>query len=133
MRVPSHKATASGSGDPTPYPCHLTLTKVRTAAAGSLAAAGLLLSLGDTPLVRDASLALHRGEIVALVGPNGAGWQRIVGPVNRRCAGGCHLNRRIDGLVTAAGFEMVRLEAEYLELPAPKSQRFGFVGVGRKV
>src|SRR6478735_28804 len=26
-----------------------------------------------TPLVRDASLALHRGEIVAVVGPNGAG------------------------------------------------------------
>ncbi|MDE8587085.1 ATP-binding cassette domain-containing protein [Arthrobacter sp. NQ4] len=38
-----------------------------------LTAAHLEVNRKGTPLVRDASLALHRGEIVALVGPNGAG------------------------------------------------------------
>jgi len=38
-----------------------------------LTAAHLSVHHKGTPLVRDASLDLHRGEIVALVGPNGAG------------------------------------------------------------
>ncbi|MDQ0767316.1 energy-coupling factor transporter ATP-binding protein EcfA2 [Pseudarthrobacter defluvii] len=38
-----------------------------------LTATHLEVQRKGTPLVRDASLALHRGEIVALVGPNGAG------------------------------------------------------------
>ena len=38
-----------------------------------LAATHLEVRRKGTPLVRDASLALHRGEIVALAGPNGAG------------------------------------------------------------
>ncbi|MEV7134091.1 ATP-binding cassette domain-containing protein [Arthrobacter sp. NPDC093128] len=38
-----------------------------------LTAANLSVHRKGTPLVRDASLTLHRGEVVALVGPNGAG------------------------------------------------------------
>lgn len=38
-----------------------------------LTAAHLAVHRKGTPLVRDASLALRRGEVVALVGPNGAG------------------------------------------------------------
>ena len=38
-----------------------------------LAAERLAVHREGRPLVRDASLALHRGEVVALVGPNGAG------------------------------------------------------------
>ena len=38
-----------------------------------LTAANLAVHRKGTPLVRDASLTLHRGEVVALVGPNGAG------------------------------------------------------------
>lgn len=38
-----------------------------------LAAANLSVHRKGAPLVRDASLTLHRGEVVALVGPNGAG------------------------------------------------------------
>ncbi|MFJ6156706.1 ATP-binding cassette domain-containing protein [Pseudarthrobacter sp. NPDC092184] len=38
-----------------------------------LTAANLTVHRKGTPLVRDASLTLHRGEVVALVGPNGAG------------------------------------------------------------
>ncbi|MDI3196275.1 ATP-binding cassette domain-containing protein [Pseudarthrobacter sp. AL07] len=38
-----------------------------------LTATKLAVHRKGTPLVREASLALHRGEVVALVGPNGAG------------------------------------------------------------
>lgn len=38
-----------------------------------LTATQLSVHRRGTPLVRDASLTLHRGEVVALVGPNGAG------------------------------------------------------------
>ncbi|MCO4275597.1 ATP-binding cassette domain-containing protein [Pseudarthrobacter sp. HLT3-5] len=38
-----------------------------------LTAANLAVHRKGKPLVRDASLTLHRGEVVALVGPNGAG------------------------------------------------------------
>ncbi|MFE4836213.1 ATP-binding cassette domain-containing protein [Arthrobacter sp. NPDC056691] len=38
-----------------------------------LTATKLSVHRGGKPLVRDASLTLHRGEVVALVGPNGAG------------------------------------------------------------
>ncbi len=38
-----------------------------------LTAASLAVHRKGKPLVRDASLTLHRGEVVALVGPNGAG------------------------------------------------------------
>ncbi|MBD1593756.1 ATP-binding cassette domain-containing protein [Arthrobacter sp. S1_S22] len=38
-----------------------------------LTATNLAVLRKGTPLVRDASLTLHRGELVALVGPNGAG------------------------------------------------------------
>ena len=38
-----------------------------------LTATNLAVHRKGKPLVRDASLTLHRGEVVALVGPNGAG------------------------------------------------------------
>ena len=38
-----------------------------------LTATNLAVHRKGTPLVREASLTLHRGEVVALVGPNGAG------------------------------------------------------------
>lgn len=44
-----------------------------TGHAPVLTATKLAVHRKGTPLVRDASLTLHRGEVVALVGPNGAG------------------------------------------------------------
>ncbi|MFP3461974.1 ATP-binding cassette domain-containing protein [Arthrobacter globiformis] len=41
--------------------------------ASVLTATNLAVHRGGKPLVHDASLSLHRGEVVALVGPNGAG------------------------------------------------------------
>lgn len=63
--APSAPAHAHAHARPVVFPAHshdpvLTATHLEVHRKG-------------TPLVRDASVALHRGEIVALVGPNGAG------------------------------------------------------------
>jgi SAM-dependent methyltransferase len=48
-------------------------------------------------------------------------------PLQRRLAGGCHLNRPIDQLLTTAGFELTRLDTFYL--PAPRAWGYTFEGV----
>lgn len=64
--VPGAAPSASPTvADPTPVP--------DIGHAPVLTAAKLAVHRKGTPLVRDASLTLHRGEVVALVGPNGAG------------------------------------------------------------
>lgn len=64
--VPGAAPSASPTvAHPTPVP--------DTGHAPVLTAANLAVHRKVTPLVRDASLTLHRGEVVALVGPNGAG------------------------------------------------------------
>ncbi|HEY5822467.1 MAG TPA: class I SAM-dependent methyltransferase [Propionibacteriaceae bacterium] len=40
-------------------------------------------------------------------------WQRRINVVQRRVAGGCHLDRPIDALVTGAGLDLVALQSEY--------------------
>ncbi|HET7688887.1 MAG TPA: class I SAM-dependent methyltransferase [Nocardioidaceae bacterium] len=59
-----------------------------------------------------------------------AGWQRRLTPVQRRIAGGCHLDRPIATLVETAGFEILELEHDYLPGPAP-ARPFGYVYRGR--
>ncbi|MFJ3958473.1 class I SAM-dependent methyltransferase [Arthrobacter sp. NPDC090010] len=61
-----------------------------------------------------------------------AGWQKVIGPLNTRFAGGCHLGRQIDRLIADAGLTLVTGDAGYLDVSAPKSQRYGFVGTARK-
>ncbi|CAH0278319.1 Putative HMP/thiamine import ATP-binding protein YkoD [Arthrobacter sp. Bi83] len=64
--VPGAAPSASPTvAHPTPVP--------DTGHAPVLTATRLAVHRKGTPLVRDASLTLHRGEVVALVGPNGAG------------------------------------------------------------
>lgn len=54
-------------------------------------------------------------------------WQRRLNPLWRRVAGGCNLDRRIDELISAAGFRLVGLEKEYAKGPRPMS----YVYIGR--
>src|SRR5262249_32031882 len=56
-------------------------------------------------------------------------WQDRLTPVQKFLIGGCHLNRDIRGLITAAGFEIVALEQYYLE--GPKPMGFIYRGVAR--
>ena len=51
--------------------------------------------------------------------PGVARWQQRIEPCWKPLAGGCHLTRRIDALIAAAGFEIVALENEYLKGPRP--------------
>ncbi len=44
-------------------------------------------------------------------------WRDRLAPIWRRVAGGCHMNRRIDGLIAGAGFHIVRLDRGYASGP----------------
>ena len=46
-------------------------------------------------------------------------WQNALTPVWKRIGGGCHLNRPIDRLITAAGFRVDRLKTGYMKGPKP--------------
>ena len=57
-------------------------------------------------------------------------WQDRLTPVWRRCAGGCHLNRKTDDLLRGAGFTIESLQTGYLA--GPRALTFMYVGVARK-
>jgi SAM-dependent methyltransferase len=49
--------------------------------------------------------------------PRVAHWQDRLTTVRRRVAGGCHLNRPIDQLIEASGFEIPEIERGYVKGP----------------
>jgi ubiquinone/menaquinone biosynthesis C-methylase UbiE len=49
--------------------------------------------------------------------PRIARWQDRLTPIQKRLAGGCHLNREIDRLVWEAGFRLERLACFYIRGP----------------
>lgn len=53
-------------------------------------------------------------------------WQHRLNPVQKRIAGGCHLNRRIDELMLDAGFEFDELNTFYVV--GPKSMSYMYAG-----
>jgi ubiquinone/menaquinone biosynthesis C-methylase UbiE len=55
-----------------------------------------------------------------------AGWQDRLTPIQRRVAGGCHLNRPIDQLVRNSGLELTHLQNYYAKGPRP----FGYMFEG---
>jgi len=48
-------------------------------------------------------------------------WQHRCNPLWNRIAGGCNLDRKIDELIAAAGFQIVELTVEYAKGPRPLS------------
>ncbi len=57
-------------------------------------------------------------------------WQHRLNPLWRRVAGGCHLDRPIDALITNAGFDIEQIETSYTRGPRPFS--YLYKGVARK-
>jgi ubiquinone/menaquinone biosynthesis C-methylase UbiE len=57
-------------------------------------------------------------------------WQNRLTPFWRPLAGGCHLNRKMDDLVRAAGFVIVDLRTEYV--PGPRALTFMYAGRAHK-
>jgi ubiquinone/menaquinone biosynthesis C-methylase UbiE len=51
-------------------------------------------------------------------------WQDRLTPIWKRVTGGCHLNRKIDDLITAAGFRIAELRACYLAGPRPMTYTY---------
>jgi ubiquinone/menaquinone biosynthesis C-methylase UbiE len=62
--------------------------------------------------------------------PRVARWQHRLTPVQRRLAGGCHLNRPIGQLVADSALRLTRLENYYAQ--GPKPYGYMFEGVALK-
>jgi ubiquinone/menaquinone biosynthesis C-methylase UbiE len=62
--------------------------------------------------------------------PKVARWQDRLTPVQRRVAGGCHLNRPIDQLVASSGLDLTRIDRYYAK--GPRSFGYMFEGVATK-
>jgi ubiquinone/menaquinone biosynthesis C-methylase UbiE len=58
--------------------------------------------------------------------PKVAIWQDRLTPLWRRCAGGCHLNRKMDDLVRGAGFQLPELTTGYAR--GPRAMTFMYEG-----
>jgi len=61
---------------------------------------------------------------------NVARWQDRLTPMQRRIAGGCHVNRPIDKLVAGSGLDVTRMDTYYL--PGPKAFGYSYEGVATK-
>jgi ubiquinone/menaquinone biosynthesis C-methylase UbiE len=63
--------------------------------------------------------------------PGVARWQERLDPLWRRVAGGCHLNRKIDDLISSNGFRIDALTNA--RLPGPRTHTFLYEGRARPV
>jgi SAM-dependent methyltransferase len=70
--------------------------------------------------------SLHFAEHGRAPDPGVRRWQDRLTPLQRLLAGGCHLNRPIDDLVTASGLRLTRLENYYFDGARP----FGYMFEG---
>lgn len=61
--------------------------------------------------------------------PGVVAWQDRLTPLWKRMAGGCHLNRKIDELITAAGFQIIELRTCYL--PGPRPMTYTYQGLAQ--
>jgi ubiquinone/menaquinone biosynthesis C-methylase UbiE len=61
--------------------------------------------------------------------PGVVAWQHRLTPVWKRIAGGCHLNRKIDELIVAAGFQITELKTFYL--PGPRPMTYTYQGLAK--
>ncbi|HEV2309636.1 MAG TPA: class I SAM-dependent methyltransferase [Acidimicrobiia bacterium] len=74
--------------------------------------------------------ALHFLEHGRSDDPNVARWQDRFTPIQRRIAGGCHVNRPIDDLVVDSGLEITDLKR--YEMAGPKVMSTMYEGVATK-
>lgn len=62
--------------------------------------------------------------------PSVAAWQNRLTPLWKRFTGGCHLNRKMDDLITRAGFKIDNLKTFYL--PGPRPMTFTYQGMATR-
>lgn len=56
--------------------------------------------------------------------PGVARWQHRLTPIWRHISGGCHLDRKVDDLIRAGGFEVAELKTEYAHGPRPMTYMY---------
>jgi ubiquinone/menaquinone biosynthesis C-methylase UbiE len=76
-------------------------------------------ALGEMRRVLRPGGSLHFVEHGRAPQPRVARWQDRLTPIQRRVAGGCHLNRQIDRLIETAGLNMMRLDTYFASGPKP--------------
>jgi ubiquinone/menaquinone biosynthesis C-methylase UbiE len=59
--------------------------------------------------------------------PGVIAWQDRLTPVWKRFTGGCHLNRKVDELISGAGFRVRELKTSYL--PGPRPMTYTYQGL----
>ncbi len=84
-------------------------------------------ALSEIRRVLRAGGLLHFVEHGRSPDPGVARWQDRLTPLQRRLAGGCHLNRPIDRLVAESGLELTGVENYYMRGPKP----FGYLFEGQ--
>ncbi|MGK2928776.1 MAG: class I SAM-dependent methyltransferase [Acidimicrobiales bacterium] len=75
--------------------------------------------------------SLHFAEHGRSPDPGVARWQDRLTPIQRRVAGGCHLNRLIDELIVKSGLELTSLDN--YSLPGPSTLGYMYEGTATKV
>ena len=58
-------------------------------------------------------------------------WQNRLTPFWKRFTGGCHLNRKIDQLISDAGFHITELRTDYL--PGPRAMSYTYQGFAQLI
>jgi len=94
--------------------------------------------------IRDASMALQQvkrvlranGRLIFLEhglapDPGVIAWQNRLTPFWKRIAGGCHLNRKVDELITEAGFQITELKTCYI--PGPRPMTYTYQGLAQPI
>lgn len=74
--------------------------------------------------------SLHFAEHGRSPDPKVARWQDRLTPIQRRVAGGCHLNRPIDELIATSGLELTSLDN--YSLPGPSAFGYMYEGTATK-
>lgn len=88
------------------------------------------LALAEIRRVLRPGGALHFVEHGLSPDPGVARWQHRLTPLQRRVAGGCHLDRPIGQLVADSGLQLKRMETYYVAGPKPFG--YTFEGVALK-
>lgn len=84
-------------------------------------------ALGELDRVLRPGARLHFLEHGLSPDPKVAAWQHRLTPLQKRVFGGCHFDRPIANLITAARFQILTLENSYL--PGPKTPSYLYLGI----
>jgi ubiquinone/menaquinone biosynthesis C-methylase UbiE len=63
--------------------------------------------------------------------PGVVAWQDRLTPIWKKIGGGCHLNRKVDELITRAGFQILELKTCYL--PGPRPLTYTYHGFAQRI